>query len=246
MSSLQDDVVIFAGATGRVGGETLRTLVEQGARVAVLSRSADRAAEAIHEYGDAGRCLPVEADLLQSAGAERALEAAAGWGGRIDAVVSLAGGGSRFVSIADSTMDDLETSVRNNLIVAYNLFVPALRRALTQPFRPNSRSRARFAAVTAGSSLDPQPNFGIMGAGKAGVNLLMRAIAREHKADGIVANAVVLGTVAIDAARDYLNAEDFAAAAQPAEVAQILAFHASDASSGVNGELIHLNAREVD
>ena len=85
-----------------------------------------------------------------------------------------------------------------------------------------------------------------MGAGKAGVNVLMRAIAREHKADGIVSNAVILGTVGTEASREYLNEADFAAAATPAEVADILAFHASDASSGVNGELIHLNAREVD
>jgi enoyl-[acyl-carrier-protein] reductase (NADH) len=32
----------------------------------------------------------------------------------------------------------------------------------------------------------------------------------------------------------------------PQEIADILAFHASDASTGINGSLIHVNAREVD
>ena len=85
-----------------------------------------------------------------------------------------------------------------------------------------------------------------MGIGKAGVNVLMRAIAREHKADGIVANAVILGGVAIDAAREYLSDDEFRAAVSPQEIADILAFHASDASTGINGSLIHVNAREVD
>lgn len=85
-----------------------------------------------------------------------------------------------------------------------------------------------------------------MGIGKAGVNVLMLAIAREHKADGIVANAVILGGVAIDAAREYMSGDDFAAAVTPQEVADVLAFHASDASTGVNGALIHTNGREVD
>ena len=161
-------------------------------------------------------------------------------------MISLAGGGTAFEPIVESTQADLEQSFRNNLVVAYQCFVPALRRMLAQSYRDGARSRGRLVAVTAGSSLTPQPRFGIMGAGKAGVNLLMRAIAREHKSDGIVSNAVVLGTVAIDAARTYLDDSEFSAAATPKEVADVLIFHASDASSGVNGELVHLNAREVD
>ena len=85
-----------------------------------------------------------------------------------------------------------------------------------------------------------------MGAAKAAVNVLMQAIAREHKADGIVANAVVLGTVATEAARDYLDEADFSAAASPEEVADVLTFLAADRASGINGALVDLNAREVD
>jgi NAD(P)-dependent dehydrogenase (short-subunit alcohol dehydrogenase family) len=247
---LLDDVVVLAGATGRVGKATLGALLRDGAsHVAVLSRAAANAERVIAEVAsgsDASRAVAIEADLADAAWAERQLAETVRRFGRIDAVVSLAGGGSPFVAIADSTDEDLATSVRNNLTVAYNLMVPSLRIMLRQRQREGTRSKGRLVAVTAGSSLDPQPRFGIMGVGKAGVNTLMRAIAREHKGDGIVANAVVLGTVATEQARDYLSAEDFAAAASPEEVADILAFHAGDRSSSVNGELIHLNAREVD
>jgi enoyl-[acyl-carrier protein] reductase III len=164
----------------------------------------------------------------------------------LDAAVSLAGGGTAWIPIVESDAQSLAEAIRNNLEVAFNLIVPALRAMLRQAPLAGARSRGRLIAVTAGSSLDPAPSRGLMGIGKAGVNTLMRAIASEHKADGIVANAVVLGGVATEAARDYLDAADFAAAATPQEVADVLAFHASDASSGINGELIHLNARETD
>ncbi|MBD5654638.1 MAG: SDR family oxidoreductase [Candidatus Eremiobacteraeota bacterium] len=246
---LDGDTIVLAGATGRAGGATLHTLVGRGAFVILVSRSRLRAEELIATLPDSEaqrRCHVIEADLADAAAGERVATSAIAWRGRVDAVVSLAGGGSAFVAIADSSFDDLQTSIRNNLDVTYNLFVPLLRRIVKQPARENARSRCRFVAVTAGSSLTPQPRFGIMGAGKAGVNLLMRAIAREHKADGVVANAVILGTVATEPARDYLDEAEFDAAASPQEVADLLAFHASDASSCVNGELIHLNAREVD
>jgi NAD(P)-dependent dehydrogenase (short-subunit alcohol dehydrogenase family) len=237
MKLFEDDVVVLAGATGRVGRPLVGRLLDEGARVVLISRSAQERTE---------RVLPIIADLANHTDGKRVIDEAVAQFGRIDAVISLAGGGTRFVPVVESTLEDMETSVRNNLIVAYNLFLPALRQVLKQPMREERKSRARFVAVTAGSSLDPQPRFGLMGAGKAGVNTFMRAIAREHKSEGIVSNAVVLGGVATLEAREYLSPEDFAAAASPEEVANILAFHASDASTGVNGELIHLNAREVD
>ena len=248
MENLGGDVVVLAGATGRVGGETLRVLPARGAYVVLISRSKSRGEALLGNLDpDAhARVRIVEADLSDADSGTRLAKTALVWHGRVDGVISLAGGGSAFTSIVESTYDDMETSVRNNLLVAYNLFVPLLRHILKQPMAQGARSRGRLVAVTAGNSLTPQPRFGIMGAGKAGVNVLMRAIAREHKADGIVSNAVILGTVGTEASREYLNEADFAAAATPAEVADILAFHASDASSGVNGELIHLNAREVD
>ena len=247
---LAGNVIVLAGATGRVGAATLRALVAYGAAaVVVASRSAtsaQRTIDATLDEQSRARAHAIEADLASAQGGDALAEFTVERFGRLDAVVSLAGGGTPFVSIVESTSDDIAIGVRNNLFVAYNTVVPALRAMLRQTLLPAARSRGRLVVVTAGSSLDPQPNFGVMGIGKAGVNILMLAIAREHKADGIVANAVVLGGVATEAARGYLEAEEFRAAASPEEVAGILAFHASDMSSGVNGALVHLNAREVD
>jgi NAD(P)-dependent dehydrogenase (short-subunit alcohol dehydrogenase family) len=237
-----DDVIVLAGGTGRVGGATLRHLHAEGARIVVVSRSADTARASV---AGLERASTVIADLSDPAAAESVVAEAVARFGRIDATINLAGRG-KFVSLIDSTLGDLHVNLDGFVIPAYNLAIAALRQMLAQEYRSQRRSRGHIVTVTAGSSKDPQPRFGLFGAAKAAVNTLMLAIAREHKADGIVANAVVLGTVATEAAREYLHAQDFAAAASPEEVARVLAFLASPDSDGINGELVDLNARETD
>jgi NAD(P)-dependent dehydrogenase (short-subunit alcohol dehydrogenase family) len=246
---LEGHAIVLAGATGRVGRATLATLVAEGASVLVVSRNAKRADETIDQALPAERrdwAHAFAADLTRPDEAAAAVAAARERFGRIDAVVSLAGGGYRFVPLLESTVAELQSSLEGNLLANYNLMLPALRAMLAQPPREGARSRGRLVAVSAGSSWDPQPRFAVMGMAKAGLNLLMLGIAREHKADGIVSNALRLGGVATEAARSYMSADDFAAAVQPQEVADVLAFLASDRASGINGALVDVNAREVD
>jgi NAD(P)-dependent dehydrogenase (short-subunit alcohol dehydrogenase family) len=248
MGLLDGDAILLAGATGRVGGATLTTLVREGARVIVISRSLERAASAIAvnapNAGD--RAIPFQADATDPAQAAAAVALCVERFGRIDALASLAGQQPRLGPIVDSKLDDLHANITAYVDTAYNLSTAALRAMLTQPFRDGATSRGRITTVSAGSSRDPAPRRGLFGVAKAAVNILMRAIAREHKADGIVANAVVLGGVQVEESRSRRGAEGYAAAATPQEVAETIAFLCSARGSGINGELVDLNARETD
>ena len=248
MNLVEDNVILFAGATGRVGGATLATLVAEGARVAVLSRDRERAQQAIDALAGAApdRTLAIQADLSDPASAASAVAACVKAFGRIDALVNLAGSGGGRIPLTDSKLDDLRFALAAFAETAYNLAMPALRAMLAQPYRDGARSRGRNVTVTAGSSKAPAPGRGAFATAKAGVNALMLAIAREHKIDGIVANALVLGGVGFDGAEKFYSKEDFAAAATPQEVADTLTFLASDHASGINGALVDLNAREID
>jgi NAD(P)-dependent dehydrogenase (short-subunit alcohol dehydrogenase family) len=248
MGLVDGDAILLAGGTGRVGGATLATLVREGARVVVISRSRERAAAAIAEHApNAGdRTIPFAADISDPQQAEAAVRVCVERFGRIDALVSLAGQEPRLGPLVNSTLDDLHANLIAYVDTAYNLSMAALRAMLAQPFRDGATSRGRIVTITAGSSRDPAPRRGLFGTAKAAVNTLMRAIAKEHKADGIVANAVVLGGVQVEASRARRGPEAFAAAATPQEVADTVAFLASARGSGINGELVDLNARETD
>lgn len=249
MNLVRDTVILLAGATGRVGGATLATLLAEGAHVAVISREAERAQSAIEAA--LGRVEPahacaVTADLNDAASACAAVDACVAAFGRIDALVNLAGSGAGRKPLVDTNLDDLRFTLRAFTETAYTIALPALRAMLAQPYRDGARSRGRIVTVTAGSSKTPAPGRGAFAAAKAGANALMLAIAQEHKRDGIVANALVLGGVAFAGAEKFYSPDDLAAAATPQEVADVLTFLASDRASGINGALVDLNAREID
>ena len=172
-----DDVIVLAGATGRVGGATLRHLHAEGAWIVVVSRSADSAAASVAGLERASTAI---ADLNDPAAVESVVADAVARFGRIDATINLAGRG-KFVSLVDSTLDDLRVNVDGFVIPAYNLAIAALRQMLAQEYRSQRRSRGHIVTVTAGSSKDPQPRFGLFGAAKAAVNTLMLAIAQSTR-----------------------------------------------------------------
>ena len=243
------DAIVLAGATGRVGAATLTALVREGARVIVLSRDESRAASTITaalDVRDRAAALAYRADLNEPADCDRAIAFATERFGRIDAVVNLAGSGFGQIALPESSLEDLRKTLRAFVETAYALTIAALRPMLAQPYREGARSRGRIVMVTAGSSKAPAPGRALFGAAKAAVNTFMLGVARDHKADGIVANALVLGGVAFDGAERFYSAEDFKAAATPEEVADVLTFLAADRSTGINGALVDLNAREVD
>jgi NAD(P)-dependent dehydrogenase (short-subunit alcohol dehydrogenase family) len=241
MKLLEDDVILLAGATGRVGGATLATLAREGAYIGVISRDIERARATIDAVVEADlreSAVAIEADLFDPASAASAVAQCTAAFGRIDALVNLAGSGRGRKPLAESTLEDLRAAHAGYTETAYNLALPALRAMLAQPYRDGARSRGRIVTVTAGSSKDPAAGRGAFAAAKAGVNALMLSIARDYKADGIVANALVLGGVNLSG--------DATDSASPQEVADVLAFLASDRSSGINGVLLDVNAREID
>ena len=249
MNLVRDTVILLAGATGRIGGATLATLLAEGAYVAVISRQAERAQSAIDAAigrVETTRALALAADLNDPTSASAAVDACIAAFGRIDALVNLAGSGAGRKPLVDTSLDDLRSTLRAFAETAYTIALPALRAMLAQPYRDGARSRGRIVTVTAGSSKAPAPGRGSFAAAKAGVNALMLAIAREHKRDGIVANALVLGGVAFAGAEAFYSPDDLAAAATPQEVADVLTFLASDRATGINGVLVDLNAREID
>ena len=93
--SLKDRVAVVTGSTGVLGGAMAHGLAAAGAKVAILGRRAERAAEvadAINANG--GVAIPLPADVLDSAQLESARQQLMDKWGRIDILVNAAGGNS--------------------------------------------------------------------------------------------------------------------------------------------------------
>src|SRR3954470_10300343 len=69
-TNLSNRVVLVTGASGGIGGEVVRALVKEGARVvAHFSEHGERAEKLAHELG--ASCVPLGADLTLEAEVER-------------------------------------------------------------------------------------------------------------------------------------------------------------------------------
>jgi NAD(P)-dependent dehydrogenase (short-subunit alcohol dehydrogenase family) len=249
MNLVNDDAILLTGATGRIGAATLAMLVREGARVGVLSRDRARAQAAIDKAlqpQERQKALAIQADLNVPASTEAAVAEVVKAFGRIDALVNLAGSGWRKKAMTEQSLDELRETIVEIIETAYNVSAAALRAMLAQPYRDGARSRGRIITVSATSATAPNPGFTAYAAGKGGVNSMMLAIARDHKADGIVANAVLLGGVNFPGSEKFRKPEDNAKAVSAQEVADVLTFLASDRATGVNGALLTLSARETD
>jgi SDR family mycofactocin-dependent oxidoreductase len=167
------------------------------------------------------------------------------WGG-LDAAIAAAGVIAGGVPAWEVPAEQQKALLDVNLGGVLNLAraaVPALLR------RPEPRG-GRFLAVASAAATRGLPMLAAYCAAKAGVAGLVRALAAELGGTGVTANAVSPGSTDTrmleESARLYglAGAHDFAAQQPegrllaPEEVAEVLAFLAGPASSGMTGAVV--------
>jgi SDR family mycofactocin-dependent oxidoreductase len=204
------------------------------------------AEDANRTAGEPGRVHACIADVRNYEGLEAAVaDAEARWGG-LDVAIAAAGviaGGAPLWEVAvEQERAVLDIDLGGVLGLA-RAAIPALLR------RPEPRA-GRFIAVASTAATRGLPLLAAYCAAKAGVSGLIRALAVELADTGVTANAVSPGSTATDmleeAARLYGLPDGTTFAAQqpmhrlldPAEVAVVLAFLASEDSSGMTGAII--------
>ena len=172
-------------------------------------------------------------------------EAETRWGG-LDAAIGCAGVIAGGVPLWELPLEQEQAVLDINLggvLTLARAAVPALLR------RPEPRA-GRFLAVASAAATRGLPMLAAYCAAKAGVAGLIRALAAELGGTGVTANAVSPGStdtpILAESARLYGLADATGFAAQqpigrlldPAEIAAVLAFLASPASSAMTGAVV--------
>jgi SDR family mycofactocin-dependent oxidoreductase len=255
-------VAVVTGAGRGIGAATVQALAAAGWSVLAVDSAGDDpalpypmatqadlaevAGRANQSTGAPGRVQPFVADVRDSEAVTAAVaEAEHRWGG-LDAAVAAAGVIAGGVPLWEVPLARQQAVLDVNLGGVLSLAraaVPALLR------RPAPRS-GRFLAVASAAATRGLPMLAAYCAAKAGVAGLIRALAAELADSGVTANAVSPGSTATPAldesARlyDLPGAQAFAGQQpmrrllDPAEVAAVLAFLASPASSGMTGAIV--------
>ena len=238
MDRLAGKVAIVTGAGQGLGRETALLFARQGARVLVSDVNADTAAAVTAEITDAGgEALALQADVSKAADAERMVQSTQEHFGGLHILVNNAGI-MGYGTVLTASDEDWERIIGINLkgvFLCSRAAIPHMQ----------AGGGGSIVCISSISGVMAQPNQVIYNASKHGVIGLVRCMALDFAQDDIRVNAVCPGMM-LTPMLTYLPEERLAAAAQanmlkrggdPAEVAQLVLFLASDEASYITGSI---------
>jgi NAD(P)-dependent dehydrogenase (short-subunit alcohol dehydrogenase family) len=233
-SSLRRRSVVVTGAFGSLGMAVARTFREQGAVVALIGH-AKPPAQVAAEF-PAPHCVLSGVDLTQIASAGTAMETVRETLGSIDVLVNVAGG-FRWQTLEQGDADGWDAMFAMNVKTSVMAIKAALPQLLESPAGRIINVGSGAAARHVGAGM------GAYAASKAGVHKLTESLAEELKDRGITVNAVLPGTIDTPQNRADMPNADFSRWVQPAAIASVIAFLASEQAAAVTGALVPVYGR---
>lgn len=239
-------VVITAAAGTGIGSAAARRCLEEGATVVISDRHERRLGEttAALAADHPGRVHSIACDVTVEDQVQALVDGAVSCAGRVDVMINNAGlGGDR--SIVDMTDEDWARV----LDVTLNGTFRCTRAALRQMVKQGGGAVVNNASVVGWRAQRGQAHYA---AAKAGVMALTRCAAMDVAAHGIRVNAVApslamhpfLAKVSSeDLLAELASREAFGRAAEPAEVANVMVFLASDLAGYLTGEVISVSSQ---
>lgn len=194
---LDGKVVVVTGAASRgkgVGtGKAIAILsAREGARVALVNRSADRAEALKREIeSDGGEAMVFAGDMTKADDTEAMAAAVEARFGGIDALANNIGGNVGGAgSVTDLEEADWDATVTLNLktaMLASRACLPALRRS--------GGAIVNISSTVGAMGLVSHRGAAAYASAKAGMHGLTRSLAADYAADGVRANCIVVGTI---------------------------------------------------
>jgi 3-oxoacyl-[acyl-carrier protein] reductase len=238
-------VALVTGGSSGIGAATARLLAARGMRVAVNYLSRGRAAEEVVAGIEAagGQAMTVQADVRDGAAVQAMVErAAAAWGG-VDVLVHSALIPYAIKPFADMTWEELGDKVYDEMHAAF-VVTKAVLPAMTE------QGWGRLIYLSAILSRQPRPGFITLGTSKAALVQFARFLAQELGPQGITVNVVEAGPVTDtgisyvmegERGRQQVAATPLGRLASPADVAQAVAFYASEDNAFMTGTTAAVN-----
>jgi 3-oxoacyl-[acyl-carrier protein] reductase len=236
-------VALITGASRGIGRAIAARLASEGADVVVNYHANADAAEQVAEHVRAsGRhALVVQADVAVSADVDRLVQTALEAFKRIDVLVNNAGI-TRDTLLMRMTEADWDSVLDTNLKSAFLVTRAAL--------RPMLRQRAgRIVNITSISGVMGNAGQANYSASKAGLIGLTRSTAREVASRNITCNAIAAGVIDTDiwqgvpqaAIDSMLQMIPAGRKGLPEDIAEAVAFLASDAASYITGQVLNVD-----
>jgi NAD(P)-dependent dehydrogenase (short-subunit alcohol dehydrogenase family) len=244
MERLAGKTLIVTGGTMGIGEAIVRRCLDEGARIVVVARNAERGEKLTAELGE--RVAFVAGDVADPATADKAIEAAKAFGG-VDVLVNNAA--IDFTSdLLETDLDDVRRVMETNFFGAYVMLTRVARELKKNGGGSIVNVSSRLASIGV-------PTMVVYSATKGALLALTRGAAVELAPHGVRVNAVAPGLTATPLYDAWIGEQDdpqaFAAqiaktipqgrVGTPQEVAAAVAYLAADESAHVTGASIPID-----
>ncbi len=245
---LDGRVAIITGAAMGIGAACARTMAERGARVVVADIDADAGEKTTEALVDAGlTAVFVRTDVTSMADMETMAAVSVSRFGGIDILVNNAAQaiGGVVDEIDEATWNRVMTTNLSSVWRGMRVCVPEMRK----------RKKGAVVNMSSVQALAGFKGWAAYAAAKGGVNALTQQAAVDLAPHGIRVNAVAPGTIMTPlnekVFREHPNPDELIATwnrahplgrfGEASEVAELVAFLASDRASFITGEIVRVD-----
>lgn len=240
---LKDKVAVVTGAGRGIGREIAKTFAGYGAKVVVnFNGSEERANSLVEEIkAEGGEAVAFKANVADFAEAEALMKFAVTTYGRIDILVNNAGitRDNLVLGMKEADFDDV---ININLKGTFNCIKHVYRTMMKQKY-------GRIINMSSVVGIEGNAGQVNYAASKAGVIGITKSIAKELGSRGITANAIAPGFIKTDmtdalsdkakeAMLDHITVKRLG---EVSDIAETVAFLASDKASYITGQVIKVD-----
>jgi NAD(P)-dependent dehydrogenase (short-subunit alcohol dehydrogenase family) len=252
-TTLAGRVAVVTGGASGIGRATAQLLASRGVKVSILDLNESAAAEAAGQIVSAGGdAVAVVTDLRDPASVSNAVATTVDRHGHLDILVTCAGI-QRYGTVTDTSpelWDEVLTVNLRGVFLASRAAMPHLRRS----------GRGAVVVVSSVQAQASQTGVVAYAASKGAINSFVRALAVDEAGHGVRVNTVSPGSVdtpmlrhsamlaangvPADADRklsDWGRSHPIGRVAAASEIAEVIAFLASDRASFVTGEDVRVD-----
>ncbi|WP_409304623.1 SDR family oxidoreductase [Peribacillus sp. SCS-155] len=244
---LKGKTAIITGGDSGIGKSVAIYYAKEGANVAIVylneHTDAEETKQLVEQEGQ--RCLLLAGDLGDEAFCKDVVEKTVGEFGSIDILVNNAAEQHPQESILDITSEQLEKTFRTNI---FSMFY------LTKAVLPHFKKGSAIINTASVTAYEGNPQLIDYSSTKGAIVSFTRALSNSISKEGIRVNGVAPGPIWTPLIPSTFTAEQvekfgtntpMGRAGQPEELAPAYVFLASEDSSYISGQVIHINGGKV-
>lgn len=233
MAQFDDKVVMITGAAGGIAKGIIHKFATDGAKLVLVDSSGEGLKARIDELSDVlNDYIIVRADLGKPEDANHAVRQAEEQFGQIDALIHTVGGWAGGSPVHETDISVFENQIYLNTRI---LFVTLGRVA---KHMVDKEIKGSIVAILAKTGLAGAKDTAAYAASKAAAQRIMESMAMELKEYHIRVNGVMPSIADTPANRQAMPNADFSRWVTPEQIADTMAFLASDAANAITGQAL--------